>query len=287
MRALPKPLYVFQDVFNLCIEGVGDIVLRQRYGEILVDLAADAANYEALSAQANWWTIPPNHQRNSDVVVGRVIKSELKALYSSYMVGQEKPARSIYDRLMGSAPNERCPYCGVGRVTTLDHFLPKAKFPKLSVLVTNLVPACRDCNMGGKGTSIATRADDQPIHPYYDADTFNSAQWLYCDVNPTSPATINFYAQPPLLWSATAQARTHSHLRAFDLRARFSVEAAEELSTIRQIFIDYYDDASADERAQYLLSIESSESRRFPNSWKRALYQALGSSQWYCGGGYR
>lgn len=287
MRALPKPSDVFQDVFNLCVSGVGDVALQQRYNEILADLVEDAAEYERLGQQASWWTIPPNNQRKEEIVVGRVIKSELKALYSNYLAAQEKPARRIYDKLMGGAPGERCPYCGIGRVSTLDHYLPKAKFPRLSVLVTNLVPACRDCNMGGKGTAVAESAGMQPIHPYYDANGFNSAQWLFCEVHNTWPATVSFFANPPAIWPEPVRERTHSHLRAFDLTSRFSVEAAEELSNIRQIFIDYYEDASAAERSQYLLNMEGSESRRFPNSWKRAFYQAVGNSEWFCHEGYR
>lgn len=74
---------------------------------------------------------------------------------------------------------------------------------------------------------------------------------------------------------------------AFDLNARFSVEAAEELSHIRQMFIAYYEGASADERGQHLLNMEGAERQIYPNSWKRALYQALGNSRWFCEVGYR
>lgn len=287
MRALPKPIEIFQDVFGLCIAGVGDVALQQRYREILADLTVDADNYDLHGAQSSWWRIAANNQRNAEVVVGRVIKSELKALYSSYLATQGKPARIVYDSLMGAAPGEKCPYCGIGRVTTLDHYLPKAKFPRLSVLVTNLVPSCRDCNLGGKGTSVAASAGGQPIHPYYDANDFNSAQWLFCQVQVTSPATVSFYAEPPIAWSEINRERAHSHLRAFDLGVRFAVEAAEEISNIRQMFIDYYEGSSIAERSQHILNMEISESRRYPNSWKRALYQALGNSQWFCDVGYR
>lgn len=287
MRALPKPMDLFQDVFKLCVAGVGDVSLQEKYTEILEELMADADAYERLGVDGGWWTIPPNNQRKEEVVVGRVKKSELKALYSNYLVAQGKPARIIYDRLMGAAPGERCPYCGIGRVSTLDHYLPKSKFPRLSVLVANLVPSCRDCNMGGKSTSVASRAGAQPIHPYYDGDYFNSAQWLFCEVQHTRPAAISFYADPPAIWPDFARERTRSHMLAFDLNARFSVEAAEELSHIRQMFIAYYEGASADERGQHLLNMEGAERQIHPNSWKRALYQALGNSRWFCEVGYR
>ncbi|BCA30798.1 hypothetical protein GO594_30115 [Pseudomonas otitidis] len=286
MRALPKPLENFSDVFDLCVAGVGDATLQQRYNEILADLTLDANAYDAHGVHASWWTIPQNNQRKNDVVVGRVQKGELKALYSNYLAAQGKPARGIYDKLMGAAPGEKCPYCGIGRVATLDHYLPKSKFPRLSILVTNLVPSCRDCNLGGKGVAVATSEGDQPIHPYFDADTFNSVQWLFCEIHETRPATVSFYAGAPKSWSSSAIARVNSHLRAFDLNARFSVEAAEELSNIRQTFICYFNNASANERSQQLKRMELIESRLHMNSWKRALYQALANSGWFCDEGF-
>lgn len=287
MRSIPKPTDVFQDVFNLCVEGVGDAGLRQRYVDIGQALGADAAAYEVLASQGSLWAIPPNNQGKDEVVVGQVSKSELKKLYSGYMAVQEKPARTVYDRLMSSAPGEMCPYCGVGRVATLDHYLPKAKFPRLAIAVENLVPACRDCNMGGKKTAVATNAESQPIHPYYDAIYFNREQWLFCEVIATVPATVRYYSDPPQAWSETNKQRTGAHLLSFDLISRFSFQAAEELSHIRQIFVTYYRGATPDERRDYLLEKEFAESLLHPNSWKRAMYQALSGSLWYCGGGYQ
>lgn len=64
-----------------------------------------------------------------------------------------------------------CPFCSeAGRPTTLDHFLPKEKYPEFSFLSNNLVPACDACQgadakgskvLNGKGKRIF-------LHPYYD-----------------------------------------------------------------------------------------------------------------------
>lgn len=287
MRSLAKPAGVFQEIFNYCVAGVGSNELRARYIEIFDDLKYDSDHYDVLAASGDLWRIPLNAQGNDEIVVGRVTKKELKSLYSSYMVGQDKPARFIYDNLMASAPGERCPYCGVGRVSTLDHYLPKSKFPKFSVHIFNLIPACRDCNLGSKGTDVAGLIGSQPIHPYYDAELFNGSQWLFGQVNATAPVSIKFYANPPSTWSEAARDRAHAHLEAFDLSARFSVEAAEELALIRQLFIDYYDGQPAAVRREFLLQKEGAEGRLHSNSWKRAMYQALSNNQWYYDGGFR
>lgn len=41
----------------------------------------------------------------------------------------------------------------------------------------NLVPSCRDCNMGEKGQAYTTIEDDQAIHPYVDKNIFYQEQW--------------------------------------------------------------------------------------------------------------
>jgi len=287
VRSLPKPIAAFYDVFDLCMEGVGRAVLKKNYEDIRGDLYKDASDYDVLAAQGDLWKIVPNNQLKDDVVVGNVTKKQLRGLYSNYMVAEGKPGRAIYDGLMASAPLEMCPYCGVGRVSTLDHYLPKAKFPRLSIVVENLIPACKDCNMGTKGTAVAVNAESQPIHPYYEGVDFNSAQWLFCDVLQTSPATIIYYANPPVSWSPVDRKRVGAHLKSFDLSARFSFQAAEELSHVRQTFIQYYRNSPSNERRDYLVQLETAEYALRPNSWKRAMYQALSNSQWYCDGGYQ
>lgn len=287
MRALSKPSDIFLDTLHLCFDGVGPADLRIRYAEIEGQLVADSINYNENAISSTLWTIPANTQTNEQIVVGRVTKDELKKLYSSYLAGQDKPGRVVYDRIMASAPGERCPYCGIGRVSTLDHFLPKASFPKYSVLSLNLVPACRDCNMGYKGVSVASSADSQPIHPYYDAASFNGSQWLFGEVQETRPASVRFFARPPDSWPEIAKRRTHSHLAAFDLAQRFAVEAADEISSLRQLFLDFYPYESPDVLQEHLLAREAAERVLHQNSWKRALFQALAVSEWYCSGGYR
>ena len=104
------------------------------------------------------------------------------------MVPKEKLARKYYDKLLSLAPLNRCPYCGIGQVSTLDHYLPKTKFLIFSVLPYNLVASCKDCNTG-KLDSYATTQNKQTLHPYY--DDFTSEQWLYARV--LQPLKIEFY----------------------------------------------------------------------------------------------
>lgn len=64
-----------------------------------------------------------------------------------------------------------CPYCGMqhikigrgnGRISkpTIDHYLPKSKYPFLSMSFHNMIPCCGTCN------DIQNKGDNDPISPY-------------------------------------------------------------------------------------------------------------------------
>ncbi len=42
--------------------------------------------------------------------------------------------------------NDDCPICGLNKVNTLDHFLPKEEFVSYSIHPRNLIPCCSRCN---------------------------------------------------------------------------------------------------------------------------------------------
>lgn len=64
-----------------------------------------------------------------------------------------------------------CPYCNIENIFQvanfkIDHFLPKSKFPLLSMFYLNLIPICEACNSldNGKGNAYITPISNQ----YYD-----------------------------------------------------------------------------------------------------------------------
>jgi 5-methylcytosine-specific restriction endonuclease McrA len=128
-------------------------------------------------------------------VLGGMTKSEFTDLYRVQMVGEGKPGRKYYDQLMMLAPLQKCPYCGFGQASTLDHFLSKARYPAFSVLSTNLVPACTDCNKG-KGASAVTQ-EIQTLHPYFEQDVIETEPWLYAEVIECAPPAARYFVQPP------------------------------------------------------------------------------------------
>jgi hypothetical protein len=76
---------------------------------------------------------------------------------------------SLTDFRAMMALNQVCPYCDMNKINkelvSIDHFLPKSKFPILSIYPENLIVSCKACNETVKGENILV-----PIsHPYYDS----------------------------------------------------------------------------------------------------------------------
>lgn len=90
-------------------------------------------------------------------------KDALYALYDTR--GRSGPI----DRIRRPAvPFNSCPMCGSLGGRSLDHALPRRRFPEFSILRENLVPACEICNSGEKGGTYRGRWPERFIHPYYD-----------------------------------------------------------------------------------------------------------------------
>lgn len=285
MRRMSKPPLVASDVFDSCVATVGDAASRTRLQAIAPMTTRAAAHYEQLAVNQGLYCIPHQTYQPDDVVTGAVTRKDFNDLYELQMVAKSKPSRRYYDELIARAPAKKCPYCGFGQARTLDHYLPKAKFPSYSVLPENLVPACRDCQ-SCKSAKVAVAAGEQTLHPYFDPNFFFTERWLHARVVAEAEPAIEFFVACPEGWAADAISRVQNHFDAYELGSRYAIEAGEELTNIGAMLSVHpqKDVASikAELHAQALV-----EQSLFPNSWKTALYEALSVNDWYCGGGFR
>lgn len=286
MRAINPPQISFVDVLSSCVGSISSIDLFTRLNAIYPQLTLAEQDYKTKAVTADLFQIPAFTQGDTAIVTGQVTKKELKDLYTSHMVPSNKPGRSYYDQIKMLAPLSICPFCGFGHVSTLDHYLPKAKYPLLSVLPNNLVPSCSDCNKG-KNDAIATTKQEQCLHPYYDNGNYISEQWLFAEVEECSPASIKFYVNPPVNWREDDKVRIRTHFTDFKLEARFRVQAATEMSVLKgeleyDFEINQADGVELALRRKFLAA-----STLHTNWWKSAMYQALAQNRWYCSGGFR
>lgn len=285
MRAMILPSEDPKQVYQACVESVSDTGLRARLNALTNNIGIAADDYHQKALVKQLYTIPPNSCDNDVIALGDVTKKELKSVYNTHMVGKAKPARKIYDLLLSRAPLGRCPFCGMGLASTLDHYLPKSKYPQLSVVPSNLVPSCKDCNTA-KSNDVPATAEEQSLHPYYDHNDFVDEQWLYAEVKQTVPATMQFFVRAPDHWDEISKKRVQSHFIDFNLAARFSVEASNQLACLKEVLLCYEQKLGFEGVKQHITCEATANSLLHRNSWQTAMFQALASSDWYCSVGF-
>lgn len=278
MRSLPLPTLVARDVFRTCISKVADAALKARLTAI-TDRVAEASEEYALLADLN-----ALHMMTQELVVdGVVSRAEMDAVYSLRMARKGAPGRVAYDELFNSAPLDKCPLCCQRKVATLDHHLPKARYPALAVAPLNLVPACSDCNKS-KLAAVPTAADEEALHPYF--DNVSADRWLSGDVIVGSPAAVVFRVEPPAGWDAILVARLERHFRMLRLGSLYSFEAANEISNIRHQLARLHETGGMECVREELQDRANSCRAASLNSWQTATFDAFVASDWFCDGGF-
>lgn len=279
MMLLDEPLYTFEQTIDECILGVtGNDTLHKNLIASKVGFSNAGMQYRCAAGKAELYAIKPVSVGDDPIVIDALKKSDLVKLYEQYFRASEKPARKIYDSILNSA-QDKCPFCGgIGTPRNLDHFLPKAYYPQFSILPSNLVPSCRDCNMDGKGENFATSAEKQIIQPYLDSQRFFIEQWIfaiYVAVDNDEPGVFKYRVSPPEAWPEVDKKRARRHFEEFDLAKRYATKAAEQLVTV-------LGQIRSMEQVGFDISVIKSvllqpaiEKAQFSNHWQKGMYQAL------------
>ncbi|WP_432727549.1 HNH endonuclease [Variovorax sp. W6] len=272
-------------VFDACVASTGTPAIQQRLIAARSTLEQGYGYYVELAQTNSLYSIHPTELENDEPAVLQVTVKDLKNLYSQQLSVKGRPPRSYYDKILALAPRGKCPFCGFGHASTLDHVLSKSKFPWFSVLPVNLVPACKDCNHG-KGNKVAILESEQILHPYFENAVIGQQQWLFATIQPTSPASAVFFPSPPADWDAALKTRVSRHFEEFELARRFSVEAATEIAGLVPMLSRLASKAGKEGVKSQLELMSSSSMEIEPNSWRSALLQALAGNEWYWRGGF-
>lgn len=277
MRALPKPGHGAGAVFLRCISRVSDPILKAR-------LEAASGSVEAASAQFDRAAEAGRlHELAADEDVPGVRAAEMEKVYTQRMARRAAPGRDVYDAILGAAPNGVCPLCQQRIASTLDHHLPKARFPALVVAPLNLVPACTDCNKA-KLDHLPVSAAEAALNPYY--DDIDGVTWLAAEVVEGTPSAVVFRVAAPSHWDPVLAHRVRRHFALLGLGRLYAAQAAEELVNLRhQLGLLYKAAGSAGVRAELIAHHRSCrEARR--NGWRTAAYRAWADNEWFCQGGF-
>ncbi|MGX1196002.1 HNH endonuclease [Metabacillus sp. SLBN-84] len=273
MRKLKKPKDLPLDVLLTCISNYENSDLKNRMKSIGHKIVEDSEIFEQKVKSKELHTLEPH-----DGILGIVTTQEMKNVYNDKFAKKGQPGRDIYDRILNTPILKKCPLCGIRVVSTLDHHLPKAKYPSLSVTPINLIPSCFDCNK----TKTATRpltAEEETLHPYY--DDIEDDLWLKAEVINNIPIAFKFYVEKATNWDELKFRRVKNHFKTYKLGPLYSIFAAEEFS-IRDLTLNrIFDNAGSKELKLQLKDYAESAEKIHLNSWQSAMYRALENSNWY------
>lgn len=208
----------------------------------------------------------PAHVPKWPAIMGKA--KSFKTLYSHPADGS---AQGVVLQDLRDHDLDICPSCGSPAVTeTLDHYLPKGKYPHFAVTPANLTPMCDPCQRR-KGEDTGDAATPRFfIHPYF--DTFSLDQIVQLTINaPFTTPTFTLAPHPGLQVAETQLVSTH--LRALQIARRYiRFFRNEHRRLLRNV---------AKLRAKGLDVVENIEAWQeghadpTPNSWQHLFYDAV------------
>lgn len=275
MVSLSPPSLTFDEVYDTCIFNT--------HKKIAYKNAKPTLSKANLNYQSCFKIGKGNEVSIQKDVNDQIQHSDLVKLYLNKMLDKKHLSRKYYDKLFNSSTI--CPFCGVNQVRTLEHFLPKEHYPFYSVTPLNLVPCCRDCNMGHGSTIDTTDDTTLHLHPYFDST--NSVIWLKAkiEIENNSPNFI-FEVDDTCGLDAKLISRLKKHHSIFNLDLLFSQNAGTEFNGLCHYLKKTYKEGGIDD---VLLSIQDHyDSYRYNkwNFWKPAFFLALHKSDWIGSGSF-
>jgi hypothetical protein len=267
MRKIIKPTIDIKQIVNDCILNMTDLALKAEIVRTISQIESAEIEYNLKKGTNELFQITRGTE-----ISAIVTKKVLKEMYSDRFSKKGNAARKHYDLLILSAPNSRCPLCGVRLATTLDHNLPKSKYALLSVSALNLIPSCTDCNKG-KLADFPRASNDETIHPYY--DDLENLKWLSCRVLEVNPLVIEYYVSVDPGTDALLSERIINHFNSFNLNDLYRAHGLEEFSNRRIEFINLYNKGGRNLLRDHLEEGYLSRLATNINSWQSAFYEAI------------
>ncbi len=251
---LPLPDITPERIFEECANGYHDEGKRRKLKQYKGCVENDSEVYGSVvtcpSGAFSFSAVP-----DDDIGI-------LSALYTEKFA--KGPGRRYYDQIIRQAPLGICPICGISMAETLDHYLPKSKFPTLSVTPANLIPACRDCNTR-KGNNSA------PIVHLY-LDIVPNGDWLHVKLD--EELTPVYYVSCSENWDMELIHRMESYFNVFRLGALYAAHAAQEIAG--KIYCWRVLSGQGLSALEDAIKLEADGLKHADrNSWKAALYRSL------------
>ena len=210
------------------------------------DLMQPYSNYDVSFQSNTIYTLisdPKFHQK--------AIKNDLLDLYKY----SSKPFVELRNELV-KLPNNRsfdtCQYCAINSINTLDHILPKEKFPEFVVHPKNLFPACSLCN-GKKSTKFLNRGIPEFLNLYI--HKLPQVQYLFVEIIlDKNTFNLRFYLKNINSIDPNIFAIIENHYSNLDLLSRYEKQANSIISIFEDTILSNLGSQTLDELLQMCIN---------------------------------
>jgi hypothetical protein len=202
-------------------------------------------------------------------LIAKADKGKFTNLYSTPKEG------SIQRPILETLRNRKlqlCPSCGEdGTPNTLDHYLPKDRFPEFAITAANLAPMCDICQ-GEKLTETLTPANERIfLHPYYDEFLDEQVVVLEFDKPLGTPPSITL--RPSSGVSVEQAALISRHISGIGMMRRYNHFFKDEYMRLLRLTSDIR--TRGQNLREQLASFRNMASYKSVNSWLHVFYSGV------------
>jgi hypothetical protein len=269
MRHLIKPEFDVKKIVEECSESYRDDDKKQRFKDNSDYIKRMSQEYDTHADSGDWIAII-----REDMVNGVISVAEMKNLYEKKFAVHPDVRGKYYDKILNLAQGGKCPICGIGQVSNLDHYLAKSIYPTYTVTPVNLIPVCRDCNFYKLDKTINSN-DDAPLHPYY--EDVDEIEWLCAKITISEDTFVATYFINSLIecYKPELYTRLCNHFTIYKLAMAYSTQATTEIAENLQFWKEKYFEWGELEFVNYLKDCLRSKEKHQKNTWNTALLRAL------------
>lgn len=147
--------------------------------------------------------------------------------------------------------NNKCPYCTLSEPDTIEHILPKEKYPEFAIHLYNLIPCCSKCNRY-KGEKIRDKAGIPYVLNFYyhNPEIFQFLE-VDCVIDSDGYPSFKYKLAFPSNADSTMIAIIINHFNRLRLIERYNKEIVKSYNII-ELIITAYGGKSLEERLQSL-----------------------------------
>lgn len=160
-------------------------------------------------------------------------KDKLKKLYKSDcdIAGKIRQHHGKFTSSTRRVYNNKCPYCTLSEPDTIEHILPKEKYPEFAVHLYNLIPCCSKCNRH-KGEAVRNNGLPVTINFYYHDPEYCQFLEADCIIDSNGYPSFKYKLTFPSNADPTLTAIIANHFNRLHLIERYNEEIVKSYTEI-------------------------------------------------------